>query len=110
MPKHSRAGGKFTGTHGTCIPGAALVADIAARCDSVTRIRLGYICSGLSSAKGMCRVKILDDGHSLLLKVRDNTAIQELRIYVSNIKAAKDAIIQGINALKFSVEHGELPH
>lgn len=110
MSKHSRAGGKFTRTHNHCIPSAGLVADIANRCEHVVRIRLGFITAKCKSAGGFCRVKIFDDGKSLLLRIRDNAMIQELRIYVTDIKAAKAAIIEGIKGLKIAVEEGELPH
>lgn len=110
MSKDSRAGGKFTGSHSTCIPAAALVAYIAHRCAEVTKIQLGFIQSGLRPAGGNRRVKIIDDGRSLLLGVRDNIAHQELRIYVSDLPRAKQAIIEGIQGVKIKVELKDVPH
>ena len=96
MVKGYRAGGKFCGKHGTCVPTAAIVADIAKACPFVTRILLGYISSGLKSARGLLRVKLRDEGGCLLLSIRDNGAHQEIRVYVSDKEQAKLHLSTGI--------------
>jgi hypothetical protein len=110
MSKNKRAGGKFCESHTTCITTAAKVADIAHACPHVTKINLGFITAGLRSAGGHRRVKIVDDGKSLLLGVRDSTSHQELRIYVSDLPAAKLAIVTGIRAKGIKVEFKDVPH
>lgn len=92
MKKNSRNGGKFNNKHGTLTETALIVADIANRCEAVTKISIGFIKAGLPSNNGQRRVKILDDGAEILLSVRDNSANQELHIYATDKQAAKLAI------------------
>jgi hypothetical protein len=103
MSKHSRSGGKFTGSHTTCIPAASVVVDIANKCEYVTKIALGYIKAGLKSVGGNRRAKITDDGKSILISVRDNTSHQELRIFVSNLTKAKLILTEEIQATGIQV-------
>ncbi|HLC48763.1 MAG TPA: DUF2103 domain-containing protein [Candidatus Andersenbacteria bacterium] len=84
-----RAGGKFCGSHMTVIPTAAFFADIAQTQEEVSKIMLGFIQAGLSSAGGQRRVKFKSDIGSLLLFVRDNMTYQELRVYSSNVPATR---------------------
>lgn len=90
--KGQRMGGKFTGSHTTVISAATDIADIADECHLVTKIALGFIKTGLPSVKGLKRLKIQVADGSLLLTVRDNIAQQELRVYATDILAAKSAI------------------
>jgi len=101
--KYSRSGGKFNGNHTTLIPAACTIADIAENCSAVTKISPGFIKAGLKSVNGMRRVKITDDNLCLLLSVRDNTSHQELRIYVTDIQAAKLAIAKGARSAGLSI-------
>ncbi len=93
--KYSRSGGKFSGNHTTMIPAAAIVADIAHECPFVTNISPGFIKATLKSASGQRRVKISDDGFSILLAVRDNTSHQEIHVYSKNMQATKLAVARG---------------
>ena len=104
--KYSRSGGKFTGNHTTLIPAACTVADIAQDCPSVTKISPGFIKAGLKSVNGMRRVKITDDRLCILLSVRDNTSHQELRIYVTDMQAAKLTIAQGARNAGLNISFG----
>ncbi len=104
MSKYSRSGGKFTGSHTTCIPSAARVADVAVKCDVVTKVALGFIKAGLKSAHGKRRVKITDEGRSLLLSVRDNASHQELRVFASDVCRAQQILKQEIQELGIAVE------
>ena len=101
--KHSRAGGKFSGKHTTLTPAASLVADIAHQCAVVTRISPGYLKAGLRSVQGKRRVKITDNGSSLLLSVRDNTSHQEVHVYATDTAAATQAIAAGAQAAGLTV-------
>ncbi len=101
--KGSRAGGKYTGSHTTVIPAAGEVADIADRCELVTKIALGFIKAGLPPAKGIRRLKLKQDGASLLLSVRDNTSHQELHVYATDLDKAKDTIAFGAAAIGLQV-------
>lgn len=101
--KGARSGGKFTGSHTTVVPGAAVIADIADQCAYVTKIALGFIKGGLPPAKGLKRLKILTDTGSLLLTVRDNISQQELRIYTLDAEKTKSIITKGAREEGFSV-------
>ncbi len=103
MSKETRAGGKYAGSHSTLIPAAVIVCDIASKCPEVTRISLGYIKTGLKSANGHRRVKITQDGASILLSIRDNTSHQEVRVYATDIPAAIEAIAEGARDKNLSV-------
>ncbi len=104
MSKHSRNGGKFSGSHTTCIPAAGVIADIAHECAYVTKISVGFIKSGLPTAKGLRRVKMTTSEGSLLLSVRDNISMQELRVYASDVERAKHVIATGALKAGFSVK------
>ncbi len=93
--KYARAGGKFTASHSTVIPAAGEIADIADSCAYVTKISLGFIKAGLPGAKGMKRLKIQESETSMMCTIRDNTSLQELRIYVTDIQKALKIIREG---------------
>ncbi len=103
--KTGRAGGKFGGGHTTVIPAAGIIADIAHQCASVTKISPGFIKGGLSSVKGIKRLKITDDGGSILLSVRDNISHQELRIYTTDIQATRSCIAEGALKAGFKISN-----
>ncbi|OGZ01142.1 MAG: hypothetical protein A3B13_00255 [Candidatus Liptonbacteria bacterium RIFCSPLOWO2_01_FULL_45_15] len=109
MSKDSRSGGKYSGNHTTLIPAAAIVCDIAHACPSVMKISPSFITSGLRSAQGKRRVKIIEDGGNILLWVRDNTSCQEVRIYVSNMQAAKLAVARGARNANIGINFGKMP-
>src|SRR3989344_4166357 len=93
--KDSLSGGKFSGNHTTLIFAASIVADIAHACPFVTNISPGFIKAGLRSVSGQRRVKISDDGSSILLSVRDNTSHQEIHVHSRNMQATKTFIARG---------------
>lgn len=97
MSKYSRSGGKYTGNHTTLVPLAQETCDIACKIQEVSKITPGFIRAGIGSGRGNKRVKITDESKScILLSVRDNGAHQEVRVYVSDIQAARTAIARGL--------------
>ncbi|MDO8664610.1 MAG: DUF2103 domain-containing protein [Candidatus Liptonbacteria bacterium] len=110
MSKDSRSGGKYSGNHTTLIPAAATLCDIANACPNVTKISPSFITSGIGSAQGKRRVKIIEDGGNILLSVRDNTSHQEVRVYVSNMHAAKFAIACGARNANLGISFGKMPN
>lgn len=107
MSKDSRSGGKFSGNHTTMIPAAAVVSDIAASCPWVTNISPGFIKAGLKSVSGQKRVKISDDGSSILLSVRDNTSHQEVHVHTKDMQATKLAIARGARDVGLHIAFGK---
>jgi hypothetical protein len=90
-------GGKYTGSHTTVIPAAGIVADIAHKCQHVTKIALGFIKAGLPPAKGRKAVKVtVAVNGSLLLSIRDNVAHQEIRVFTNDTHRAVADISAGI--------------
>lgn len=83
------------------------MADIAETCPSVTKISPGFIKAGLKSVNGIRRVKMTDDNLCLLLSVRDNTSHQEIRVYVTDMQAAKLAIAKGARNAGLSIAFGK---
>lgn len=104
--KYSRSGGKFSGNHTTLIPAACIVADIAAKCSHATNISPGFIKAGLRSVNGKRRVKITDDGASLLLSVRDNTSHQEIHVHSKDMNTTRLAIARGARNAGLSISFG----
>lgn len=105
--KYSRSGGKFSGNHTTLTPAACLLADIAHKCDAVTRISPGFLKAGLKSVNGNRRVKITDNGSCILLSVRDNTSHQEVHVYASDTQIAKLAIARGARDAELAISFGK---
>ena len=101
--KNSRSGGKFNTSHTTVVPSAGEIADIVERCPFVTKIALGFIKAGLPSAKGLKRLKVMTDEGSLLLTVRGNTSQQEIRVYATDVAAAKHMILSEAHRAGFKV-------
>ncbi len=107
MSKHNaRSGGKFGGSHTTFIPAAAQAADIAASCDKVTNVTSGIIEMQRGKSGGRRNVKIIDVEGGILLAVTDGTAHQEVRVYASNIQAAKLHIARGVRSAGLSITFG----
>lgn len=104
MSKGSKLGGKYTGSHSTTIPVAAVACDIAHSLSWVTKISLGFIKAGLKSVSGRARVKIAEEGPScILLSVRGNTSHQEVRLYVTDVQNAKSAIARKLTEARINV-------
>lgn len=92
--KYSRAGGKFTGNHTTLAPLACQVCDLANKLPVVTSISPGLLKPGLKSVNGNRRVQIREDNGGILLTVRDNTSLQEVRIYTKDVHEVRLGIIR----------------
>ena len=101
--KHSRSGGKFSGSHTTVIPLASIVADIAAKQPEVTKVTPGFIKAGLRSANGHQRVKITRKNSHILLSVRDNASHQELIVYTKDQQKAVVAIARGLRDARLAI-------
>ncbi len=91
--KYMRAGGKFTGNHGTLIPLAARVCDIVEAIAYVTKITPGFIRAGIKSRGGLLVVKITDQSDKcVLLSIRHNGLHQEVYVYVTDLQEGRTQI------------------
>ncbi len=92
MSLEHRSGGKYTGTHSTLIPLAAITCDIANALRQVTKIRPGFLKQRLKS-HGHRRVKFSDESKNcILLSILENASHQEVWIYVDDIQTARTAL------------------
>jgi hypothetical protein len=91
--KQNRAGPKFGGRHTTFIPTAARLADVAVKCEEVTKVVPGVINSGLRSASGQKRVKITEYSKRLVLGVRENANHQEIGIRTENPVRCREILV-----------------
>jgi len=104
---HARSGGKFGGTHTTFIPVAAMAADIAASSDAVHNIASGKIVMSRAKSSSRRHVKITDYAGCILLSVSEGSAHQEVRVYVSDVHAAKLYIAKGCRDNGLTISFGK---
>lgn len=89
-PSGHLSGGKYTASHTTIIPAADAPARAAARLDCVTKISLGLI---KTLRNGPPAIKFLEESSvCLLVKVRGASALQEIRVYTTDIEEARAAM------------------
>lgn len=101
-----RSGGKFGGDHTTFIPAAAIAADVAESCHAVTNISPGIINTSRGKSGSRCNVKIIDVESGILLAVTAGSAHQEVRVYASDIPAAKLCIAKGVRDEGMTISFG----
>ena len=100
--KGTRQGGKYTGSHTTVTVGGGVVCDIANVLPGVTKISIGIILAGQGTVPKR-RVKVIRQQGALLLKVRDNGAVQEIRIYADDLSAVQKGIVDGAERADMAV-------
>ena len=86
---HHRDGKKIRGTHTTFIDLAAEVCDLVCKLTEVEGVSPGIIQCGKGVSGGMRKVKIGDFSGGIILTVRQSRSVQELRLFASNIPAAR---------------------
>lgn len=104
--KGKRSGGKSTGSHTTLVSAAETVYDIVHAFPEVTKISVGIIKSGCGPTPKN-RVKIMDEQGALLLKIRGNGVVQELRVYTSERAKVKDGLKNSAEKEGFEVSFAE---
>lgn len=77
----SRSGKKFAGKHSSYTKMAGDLVSVLEKDPAVKKISAGIIKTHLPNLKGRKRVKIIDEGACLLLRIRGNISQQEVRIY-----------------------------
>jgi len=98
-----RSGGKFGKNHSSLTDAGAIIADIAVKCEHVTKVIHGVITVPRGSSGSSRRVKIQEDGYALKLAVTAGASHQELFIYATNKLAAVEFIRAGAEKAHFSV-------
>lgn len=79
-------GKKKKGKHTTIIDAAIRPVAIAKKMPEITGVAPGFIKTGLSSTRGgPSIIKIRSERTCILLCVRGNTSVQEIRLYSSNV-------------------------
>lgn len=92
--KKARSGGKYNRRHTTVTATAGEIADIADGCSSVHKISIGFIAPGLRSISGQKRLKVRKDGSCLLLLVRGNITLQEIRLFATDLARVEAEITE----------------
>lgn len=99
----ARSGGKFGKNHSSLTDAGAIIADIAEKCEHVTRVIQGVISRPRGSSGSSRRVKIQYIGHALKLAVIAGASHQELFIYATDKEAAMQYIRTGAEKENFTV-------
>jgi len=107
MRKNHRQGGKFGGDHTTLIDLAEVLVDIAADLPEVTTIAPGFIKNGAGVAGGVMRVKFSDCQGGLILTVRQNRSVQEVRIITKNPHNTKLVLAKESRNRDVAISFGE---
>jgi hypothetical protein len=98
-----RVGTKQSGKHQTHVKLVKKIAPVLDRCVQVTHYNLSIIKSGIKCPHGNVGVKVISDGSSILLKVRDSNALQEVRVYSHNIACAYSEIVERLLGAEISI-------
>ncbi|MCR4285779.1 MAG: DUF2103 domain-containing protein [Candidatus Kaiserbacteria bacterium] len=99
----TRSGGKFGTKHCTLTDAGAIIADIASKCEHVTRVIHGVITVPRGSSGSSRKVKIQLVGHALKVSVVAGASHQELFIYATDKMAAQEYIRAGAKEKNFKV-------
>ncbi|MFW0871114.1 MAG: hypothetical protein ACKKL4_01515 [Patescibacteria group bacterium] len=80
----SKSGKKFASSHSSYTEMANNLVSFLETTDGINKISAGIIKTNLSNLKGSKRIKLLDQGSCVLLRIRDNISLQEVRLYGDN--------------------------
>ena len=87
-------GGKFSNSHTTAIDATKKPAQAAEKLACVSKITLGIIRQiGKSYNRS---ISFTDEDACLLVKIRGNCTIQEVRVYTSDKQATKEVMLQAL--------------
>lgn len=84
-----RDGRKFGGEHGSLIDLAAEISDMLQRLPETEKISPGFIKMGIGNGRGRKSVKIIDEAGCVLLKIKQSSSYQEVRIFTKNRQSLK---------------------
>ena len=90
----SLQGKKHTGSHTSYTDTAAGLVRVLEKDPIVRKISAGIIKTNLPNQQGRNRVKIIDEGACLLLSIRGNISMQEVRFYVTDKELFIDLVKQ----------------
>ena len=82
--RYSLSGARISGKHTSLIPLAYEVATELLRSEEVDKISPGIITTSVRNLGGNLRIKIVPERSNILLRVRDNGALQEVRVFGDN--------------------------
>lgn len=90
--KNHRQGGKIGGNHTTLLDLAVVMTDIAAKYREVKTVSPGMIHINPDKAGGSLRVKFAWIKGGLLMTIRQNRSVQEVRVYTSDTQTTMVAL------------------
>jgi hypothetical protein len=99
-----RTGKKCTSSHTTVIESSAEIVDFGNSCELVKKITLGIIKPIPHSRGGpLKRIKCIQEAACLLLKIRGNRAIQEIRLFSDDIKSLEKKVCEYAKSIGFEI-------
>lgn len=96
-------GKKRGGTHTTLIDAAEVPVRIASKIPGISRIAPGFIKSGLRAPSSGPSVKIIKETGCLLLNIRGNTSVQDVRVYHGDLDFAEAELNKKLRKAKVQV-------
>ena len=97
--KGTRNGEKLTRSHTTVIPAAEPIVDALRTCGAVKKVSLGFISAGLSSARGLHRVKISVGETSITLTVRGGTSSQLVHVFGNDLPRLREVVEECVSTV-----------
>lgn len=105
MENH-RDGGKIGGDHTTLSDLAAILVDIAVNLPEVSRISPGYLKNSVGGGRSARSVKLSDCQGGLLLTVRQNGSVQEVRVFTKNPQNTKLVLARKSRDMDVAIKFG----
>jgi hypothetical protein len=103
MTKNHRQGGKIGGDHTTLLDLAVTMVDIAASYSEVKTISPGHIKVNPDKSGGARRVKFAWIMGGLLMTIRQNRSVQEVRVYTTNTQTTMVALARAARDLDIPI-------
>jgi hypothetical protein len=104
MSKDHVKSDKISGNHTTFIEPAAVLARYVVGLDSVRRVTPGVIEAGLKGGQsGPPRIKITMGDGSVKLTIRQNTSVQTVFIYTSDVQATTEFVARSARDLGYDI-------
>ena len=80
----SKSGKKFASSHSSYTKMAGVLVRELESAEELSKISAGIIKTNLPNLRGKKRIKVINEGSCLLLRLRGNISMQEVRLYGDN--------------------------
>ncbi len=108
MANNMHSSARLTNTHTTMIgPAEVVVREGALKDPCTTRVTLGLIKRTKRNAGGAFWVKFRDINGGILMHVRGNMYVQQIRVYTNNIQKTRTNLARFVRSKGMSISFGE---